>query len=488
MIKNRRLENTAVFCARAAWALFALLAAVLALRFFRLGHGLSRNWTTALYTLLGLGAGVPLLRAAGRLAVRLGRRRALAVLLALCLAVKLAWVLLVRVAPAGDYATFQGTAAELAGREVIWGGRYIALFPHVFGYSFFLSLFMKLFGQGALLAPLLNVGLSVLSCWLLYDLADRLSGGAAAAGAALLWTFFPSQTIYNMYVLSEPLYTALILAFFTLIARFDQKEGGRARSWGYGLGAGLALALVNLCRPVGVILLLALACWLGLARLDGWRERGFRRRWLTLLLALVLCCLAVGRAGTAYLERRIGEAPASTPGYSFLVGFNLRSGGTWNREDADLLDAYSAAPGSTAPEVQRQMLAQAAERIREERAALPAFLYEKLHLFLGDDSAAVAYGQGVIARPRLLSELCNGYYYACFALAALAALGALRRGERPAAALLPGIYVLGLTLAQLLVEVAGRYHYSALPTLVLLAAWCAARPLPGRHGADTSPR
>lgn len=486
-MKNNRWERPAVFCARAAWVLFAVLAAVLSLRFFRLGHGLSRNWATALYALLGLGAGVPLLRGAGRLAERLGRRRALASLLALCLAVKLAWVLLVQIEPAGDYATFWGTAAELAGREVIWGGRYIALFPHVFGYSFFLSLFMKLFGQGALLAPLLNVGLSVLSCWLLFDLADRLFGGRAAVAAALLWSFFPSQTIYNMYVLSEPLYTALILAFFDLVARFDGGEGSRARSWGCGLGAGLALALVNLCRPVGLVLILALLCWLGLARLDGWWERGFRRRWLALLLGLALCYLAVGRAGTAYLERRIGEEAASAPGYSILVGFNLQSGGTWNQEDADLIYSYSDAPGSTAPEVQRWMLEEAVSRIRAERPALPALLYEKLHLFLGDDSAAVSYGAGVLTHPRLLCELCNGYYYACLALAALAALTAARRGARPAA-LLPVIYLLGLTLAQLLVEVAGRYHYSLLPTLVLLAAWCAARPLPRRHRTDTSPR
>lgn len=32
------------------------------------------------------------------------------------------------------------------------------------------------------------------------------------------------------------------------------------------------------------------------------------------------------------------------------------------------------------------------------------------------------------------------------------------------------IHVLGLTLAQMLVEVAGRYHYSIIPMLILIAA------------------
>lgn len=34
--------------------------------------------------------------------------------------------------------------------------------------------------------------------------------------------------------------------------------------------------------------------------------------------------------------------------------------------------------------------------------------------------------------------------------------------------LLAPLYILGLTLAQMLVEVAGRYHYSMIPMLLLL--------------------
>lgn len=34
--------------------------------------------------------------------------------------------------------------------------------------------------------------------------------------------------------------------------------------------------------------------------------------------------------------------------------------------------------------------------------------------------------------------------------------------------MLAPLYILGLTLAQMLVEVAGRYHYSMIPMLLLL--------------------
>ena len=55
----------------------------------------------------------------------------------------------------------------------------------------------------------------------------------------------------------------------------------------------------------------------------------------------------------------------------------------------------------------------------------------------------------------------------------LAAVGGalLWRREERSWLLLAPLYVLGLTLAQMLVEVAGRYHYSMLPMLLLMGVW-----------------
>lgn len=122
-----------------------------------------------------------------------------------------AWVLLVRVPPSGDYATFWGYAKALAGQPVLEGGRYMALFPHIFGYSSFLSWFIRLLGPGALLAQGLNVLLTAASGSLLFLLGRRWWGLPAGISAYLLWIVCPSQTIYNSLVLSEPLYTALLL-------------------------------------------------------------------------------------------------------------------------------------------------------------------------------------------------------------------------------------------------------------------------------------
>lgn len=436
----------------------ALLGAALLL-----GAGQSRE--TALAFLLGLGgvAAVWLvLPGVSALLARMGAARAWAVLTLLCLLVKGAWVVWVRVPPEGDYATFWGYAEALARSPVIDGGRYMALFPHIFGYASFLSWFIRLLGPGELLAQGLNVALTAASGSLMYLLARRWWGPAGGAGAYLLWILCPSQTMYNALILSEPLYTALLLAVLALLAAAEG-EGGRPVLLG-GAAGGL-LRLVQGVRPIAAVVILALLIWRFLLKPEALARRAGRRFWLPLLAALLAVYAAAGPLWNAHLARRIGEEPSSLPGYSVLVGLNQASGGRWNQGDSDLLFSWSGQPGATARQAQEQAMAAAAERLGQVRV-LP-LMAEKLRVFLGRDDTCVGYSGAVLRHTGLFSLACNGFYYAALLLAGAGTLRLWRRGDRRAALLLP-LYVLGLTCAQMLVEVAGRYHYSLLPALLLL--------------------
>lgn len=108
---------------------------------------------------------------------RLGALRCFLLLSALCLAVKGGYILLVRVPLSGDADTFYNYACALAGLRPEAGWRYMALFPHIYGYSAFLSVFVRLLGEAPLLAQWLNVLLSLLARRL------HLSALSARAGA-----------------------------------------------------------------------------------------------------------------------------------------------------------------------------------------------------------------------------------------------------------------------------------------------------------------
>ena len=219
-------------------------------------------------------------------------------------------------------------------------------------------------------------------------------------------------------------------------------------------------------RPIGAVPLIALFLWRFCLAPEGLGEREQRRRWAALLGALLAAYLAAGPLWDSHVAARIGEEPSSTLGYSILVGFNPESGGQWNQADSALLYAYSDAPGATAQDAQQAALEAAKARIAEGMDFLALFR-EKIRAFLGADSACVGYSSAVVHHTEELALACDGFYYLLLLLAAAGGGALWQRGEGGGLLLCP-LYVLGLTAAQMLVEVAGRYHYSLLPALMLL--------------------
>lgn len=470
---TQRLTGAATILTRLMLALaLVLLGAALVL-------GARQNGETAKALALGAVGVLILWKAlpwlAGRLA-RLGAVKAWLILTALCLVLKGAWVALVRVPLSGDYATFWGYAEWLAKLPELNNGRYMALFPHIFGYASFLSWFIRIFGSGELLAQLVNVALTALSGSFLFLLARRWWGLSAGIAVYLLWVLCPSQTIYNSLVLSEPLYTALLLGVLLLLTAGEDRE---KRPVLLGGAAGLLLRWFNGVRPIALVVVIALLLWRFLLKPEGLLRREGRRFWLPALAALLAVYLVTGPLWQAHMARRIGEEPASTPGYSVLVGFNQQYSGQWNQGDSDLLLSRSAQPGVTAQQAQEEAMAAAKARITSGDISFFHLMKEKMRVFLGTDQACVGYVSSVLRHTTLFSLACNSFYYGAILLAGWGLIRLWRQGSRSLVLLLP-LYLLGLTAAQMLVEVAGRYHYSLIPVLLLLGQGALFAPAPAK--------
>ena len=407
---------------------------------------------------------------------RLGRGRTELFLLCLCFLLNLAWVLYFRLEPTVDYATFWHAAVQLAAGEPIANRVYIALFPHILGYSSFLSLFLRVFGTGSLVAPVVNVCLTTLSGVFLYHLTLRWRGENSAALVLLLWSLFPSKLFYNTMVLSEPYYTCLLLAALWLMAEVEARRPKLLTAALLGLLAGLLLRLMNTARPIAAVPILALLIWLVFLR--GERGRAERISWLGFTGVLLAAYLLTGPLWNAYAERVLGETPATVPGYSFYVGINPDSLGSYSNEDMERLQTLRGpADGGSAVEAQQQILEEAKARLHSGEIPFGKLLFTKLRNFLGYDEGGAFYSRARL-RDRsyqVLALYSNIWYYALGLLALWGAWRVYRAGVRSTALLAP-LYVIGLTLAQLLVEVSARYHYSIVPMLILLAAFSYTRP------------
>ena len=258
----------------------------------------------------------------------------------------------VRIEPMVDYATFYNYAESLAENWTA-ESRYVALFPHIFGYSSFLSIFIKIFGGGYHLAPILNVLLTVISGMMMFRIARNLINLQAAVFVYLLWIVCPSQTIYNSLALSDPLYTTLIIAFILVLTEINHRNfvGDKPivrKMIVIGLVAGIILRAINCSRPIAAIFLIAIFIWIFVLRTKELANVKFRKTWIPFLISLTLIYVITGFLWNWYVTMRLGEEPASVPGYNIMVGFNPKSLGTWNQEDSELLFYYSDQSGSTA--------------------------------------------------------------------------------------------------------------------------------------------
>ena len=390
-----------------------------------------------------------------------------------CLLLNLAWVLYFQIEPTVDFQTFNDTALAIARNERV-DMLYIGLFPHILGYSTFLGLMIRLLGESAMLAPVLNVVLTLISGLCIYILCLRWLELKAAAAAFFLWSICPSKLMYNAMVMSEPLYTCLILLFLLLLSlALDRKLHRRLRLLAaipLGLACGALLLAVNATRPVAVILFVAFFIWALLLRgrqlkeLKGW---------------LVLAAFTLSMFGAySYCDRQwfrweylhIFERTSDIPAYNIYVGLNMDSLGSYSEEDMDTLMNYRYQGGAVY--AQEQMLEEVKERLSSGEIDFPRLFAAKLAKLMGNDEGGAFYAQAELSPLafKLSSAVSNVFYYF---VVLLSLFGALRLFKKPvfSTVYLAPLYSIGLILAHLIVEVSGRYKYSLIPMLIIMAVF-----------------
>ena len=390
-----------------------------------------------------------------------------------CLLLNLAWVLYFQIEPTVDFQTFNDTALAIARNERV-DMLYIGLFPHILGYSTFLGLMMRLLGESAMLAPVLNVVLTLISGLCIYILCLRWLELKAAAAAFFLWSICPSKLMYNAMVMSEPLYTCLILLFLLLLSlALDRKLHRRLRLLAaipLGLACGALLLAVNATRPVAVILFVAFFIWALLLR---GRQLKELKGWLVLAAFTLSMFGAYSYCDWQWFRweyLHIFEETSDIPAYNIYVGLNMDSLGSYSEEDMDTLMNYRYQGGAVY--AQEQMLEEVKERLSSGEIDFPRLFAAKLAKLMGNDEGGAFYAQAELSPLafKLSSAVSNVFYYF---VVLLSLFGALRLFKKPvfSTVYLAPLYSIGLILAHLIVEVSGRYKYSLIPMLIIMAVF-----------------
>ena len=396
-----------------------------------------------------------------------------------------------------DYRTYYEIADLLARGTLQTEGPgycdYIAMFPHVYGYPFALSLVFRIFGTSVKAALYFNVALSVLTVFISYRTA-RLAGGRLCGAVALLLTaFWPSQILYINMVASEYLFSCMLMFAMYLFVRSikDYNSGAKHPAAGVLLHVflGAWLALTAAVRPMALLLVITIVICVCFERLrlpvrltkDQPVSLVFLSKgWMRCLIVIAVyagigALISIGITNT--VDRDLASGTTSF-GYNLLVGLNTESEGGWNQEDADYLYAALDETGS-ASEAHLACRDLAIQRLHDVKGILNLFFYKFQALWMNDDYGSTwnllfMNQQGTLTEARenflyAARSIGNIFYLLVVALAAVEGIFLWKRGSGLAYPFM--LMYLGTAAMHLLVESQNRYHFHALYMLAILAAF-----------------
>ena len=366
---------------------------------------------------------------------RLGAWKTAALLLVFCFGANLVWILIFRPDLVANVETYWYPAAAFMSAQAARGAAG-GINAELLTYPSFLSLILRTFGTGALTVPLMNVCLTTLSGLFLYRLTIDWRGQNSAAFVLLVWSLFPSVLLYNDMVFAEPWYTCLLLGALLLAECAEKRRPRPVPAAAAGVLAGLLLAAAYTESCIGCLPAAAFIIWLLLLRSRGSGAPG--RVWLCFALPLLAVWLLLGPVlDLSGAARSAASVTAGREGGSLLV--------------------------ST-----RHVLAD-------------------LHDFVGNDEGGAFYSRGWLGERRyaVLAMLSNIAYYALGILALWGTWRLFRSEERRTDLLLP-LFIGGLILSQLGGGTSARYHYAAIPMLILLASFSYTKPVSTAAAPDRS--
>lgn len=401
---------------------------------------------------------------------KLGKLASACIIFAVRFLIAMALIFMIQTQPVSDFNTMYQAAINLSqgGRDYL-DNIYFFNWAYQTGFVLYESVILRIFGTGQFALQVMNAlwlgGIGAL----VYGIALHLMSRKAAAMAALLYVLYPAP-----YFLTTVLTNQHIAAFFYYLAIYLLVRNEKL-SLPMAILIGAVIAIGNVMRPIGIILVLAILCWRLIRFLMGKDER--KGRTLAGLLLIPISYFAVFSlcsGAVAWSGLNPEGLSNNLPMWKFVVGLNQESNGGWNRED---YDSYYSLPSEEADQAMREVVQ---ERLKAGPSALFDLALRKSTAMWG--SAEDMYwgfghldGQRKIG-PKTVSQYLQdldwadrGVYWVAFTLAILGLLSMLLRGSKGGPALLLTFLLCGYYAVHLIVEVQSRYRYFLMPTVFLLA-------------------
>jgi 4-amino-4-deoxy-L-arabinose transferase-like glycosyltransferase len=336
------------------------------------------------------------------------------------------------------------------------------------GYTFLLAALYWLFGPNVAVAWGADIVLGALTCVAVYILGCLMLSQRAGAIAGILLAIFPGHVFFSSLLLSEILFTFLVVVAMVLILRVGQQ--GADSSMLSVILAGLAVGAAALVRGQGLLLIIVAALFWWLYTADWARAL----QWATIVM-LTAVVVIIPWSIRNYIAMNSFVFISTNDGVNLYIGNNeLAAGGFMFDVEWWIVEQYADLPppekevavsNAALREGLRFMFTHPGKELQLAGSKLRA-LYEEDGYGLRLSSAPEV-GKPVRCID-LIGNVANGFYFTVLTVSAGGLLYWARR--RRSAVALPLLVVGVFTAGQLIFFSVSRFHFPMLPSFCLLAA------------------
>lgn len=357
--------------------------------------------------------------------------------------------------PCSDYYVLWHSAIEMANgtfKDGIIPGTYMYNYTWQLGTAFFESIIIRIFGENFTVLKVLNTILLLAINYLTYSICKRKFGYKIAC---YTYTF---ATAFLPWVLTYPQFTNHHTGTFLILIALYLVEKNTYLSW---IIAGLLIGLLNVVRPVGIIIILSAVCF---AIYKIIKERQFKIiiKFITMILAYTLVITIFNQLFLSFGYTDMKASESRIPYFKFQVGLGSLPELDKIVSNYENYDAYNEA-------MKEKLITQ----IKEEPKSTIVFVANKLCRYFGmfDYQFEMTYNHDAdIYTKYPYKALYSTSWFEYIALILLAFIGIKSYAKQNGITDIYTIFFVGNSLVYIFIEANSNYRFESYILLLILAS------------------
>ncbi|MGG2063305.1 ArnT family glycosyltransferase [Bacillus sp. S14(2024)] len=379
--------------------------------------------------------------------------------------IRFIWIIKIPTPLESDFAVMYESAVQAAkGDFSFTTSSYYTTWVYQLGFTMYEAFVVKLFGDSTFILKLLNILYCTGTTLFVYGITSKVFNEWSGRIAGILYAFYIPSIVMSSILTNQHLATFLFyLGFYLLVTKGLSSK----YMWTF---IGAILSFGDVMRPLGMLILLAVAIYLFL---DGFLGKDKQTMFNTTkkFVGIIIVFYTVHYLISAsFMAAGITKYPLSNrdPLWKFVLGFNYETKGTYSTEDANRVMSLEIGEERTVEE--KKIIK---ERLADKEKVLELF-GDKFAYMWGDIDASGYWSLGQLNKENLKDksmEYEKYIYVATMLFGLVGLLSLLVQKEKNLQYTLFLLLIIGYVCVHFLIEVQTRYRYFIIPSFFIIQSY-----------------